>query len=86
MLNKRAYEHYWASDIFDIIQEKTGEDWQSEMMEYWGAICDTSIMFYVDTNGYNVDDKTDLDKICYYVSFVLVENGCQDKTTVYLDF
>lgn len=82
MLNKKTYDHYWASDLFQLIEEKTGENYEDELMELWNLTSDISVMFQVNSK----DKMMEYEKIRYYLTTVLLENGCPDGTTIYLDF
>lgn len=82
MLEYTTKKHFNASEVFRLVQEQTGHDYEGEFNELYCPPQSGSVNFWIP-------DKDEFDE-CHQceqvVAYALLAEGCTDGETVCLDF
>ena len=83
MLEYTMKKHFNASDLFRLIQEKTGRDYKGEFNEIYCPPQTGSVNFWIPDCTSEFDELEECEKA---VAFALFAEGCVDGENVCLDF
>ena len=76
-------KHFNASDLFRLIQEKTGHDYEGEFNELYCPPQAGSVNFWIPDSASAFEDRNECENV---VAFALLAYGCADGENVCLDF
>ena len=83
MLDYVMKKHFEASQVFRLIQEKTGKDYEGEFNEIYCPPQTGSVEFWIPDSSADFDEQEECEKM---VCWALLSAGCTDGENVCLDF